>query len=85
MSSQNAKGRVSSQMSPDERSKIQELRRKISEATKSHHGANSPRILASQKGQILDSQGNLHQQPASLYSHALSSNRRASKQHMKYE
>ena len=46
MSQNSAKGRLSSQMSPDERHKIQELRRKISEATKSHHGANSPRISA---------------------------------------
>jgi len=30
-------------MSPDERNKINELRRKISEATKSHHGIHSPK------------------------------------------
>ena len=78
MSVQNAKGRLSSQMSPDERSKIQELRRKISEATKSNHGPNSPRISAkdSQKaGSILESHPSLHQ-PQYIVQ-ALSSNRRA--------
>ena len=34
-------------MSPDEKTKIMELRKKISEATKSHHGMNSsPRLMA---------------------------------------
>lgn len=77
MSQNSAKGRLSSQMSPDERNKIQELRRKISEATKSHHGANSPRIsaAASQKaaGSFIDSHPSLH------YAQALSSNRRGAK------
>ena len=43
-----SKGRLSSQMSPDERSKIQELRKKISDATsRSNYGVGSPRMTQS--------------------------------------